>query len=79
MGFVMSLEHSPARQANYQITRPLRYTVKAAAEALGCSQLFIYELIHKGLLRAQGSKRKLWIPALSLDAYVESQPDYVPE
>jgi excisionase family DNA binding protein len=82
---VLSLDASPNRaerrraasNRQYEI-KPLRYTVQETAAALRCSRLHVYDLIKRGLLRAQGTKRKIWITAASLEGYVENEPDYQP-
>jgi excisionase family DNA binding protein len=61
----------------YEI-KPLRYTVAEVSLALRCSQLFVYELIKQGRLKAQGSRRKLWVTAQSVEDYFASQPEYRP-
>ena len=61
----------------YEI-KPIRFTVRDVSTILRCTKVFVYQLIKKGALRAQGSKRKLWVTAASLEAYVESLPDWQP-
>ena len=65
------------QESNFEI-RPLRYTVRDVSTLLRCTKVFVYQLIKKGALKAQGSRRKLWVTAASLEAYLESLPDWQP-
>jgi hypothetical protein len=42
----------------YYEIKPLRYTVRDVSTLLRCTKVFVYQLIKKGALRAQGSRRK---------------------
>jgi excisionase family DNA binding protein len=62
----------------YYEIKPLRYTVRDVSTLLRCTKVFVYQLIKKGALRAQGSRRKLWVTAESLERYVASLPEWRP-
>jgi excisionase family DNA binding protein len=62
----------------YYEIKPLRYTVRDVSTLLRCTKVFVYQLIKKGAIRAQGSRRKLWITAASLEEYLASLPDWQP-
>ena len=82
----VNADHAPNRaerrreagnRSHYQI-KPLRYSVEETATALQCHRLHVYDLIRRGLLKAQGTRRKIWITAASLEGYVANEADYVP-
>ena len=66
-----------ASNRQYEI-RPLRYGVTDVCTMLGCQRMFVYRLIKQGLLKAHGTKRKLWVTAASLESYLDSLPEYQP-
>jgi len=62
----------------YYEIRPIRYTVRDVSTLLRCTKPFVYALIKKGAVKAQGSRRKFWITAASLDEYLTNLPDWQP-
>jgi excisionase family DNA binding protein len=71
------LRRHDSNRGHYEI-KPLRYTVRDVSTLLRCTKVFVYQLIKKGALRAQGSRRKLWVTAESLETYVANLPDWQP-
>jgi hypothetical protein len=66
-----------SNRARFEL-RPLRYSTADVTVLLRCTRVFVHKLIKAGALRAVGSKRKLWITADSLEAYLASLPDWQP-
>lgn len=66
-----------SNRARFEI-RPLRYSTADICVLLRCTRVFVHKLIKAGALRAVGSKRKLWVTADSLEAYLASLPDWRP-
>jgi excisionase family DNA binding protein len=58
--------------------RPLRYSTRDVAMLLRCTNVFVLKLIKSGHLKAQGSRRKVWITAASLEEYFSGLPDWRP-
>jgi hypothetical protein len=62
----------------YYEIKPLRYSVRDVTTMLRCTRPFVWSLIHAGKLKAQGSRRKIWITASSVEEYFNSLPDWEP-
>jgi excisionase family DNA binding protein len=56
----------------------LAYSMAEAGQAIGRSRSTIYELVHQGKLRAVRSGGRTLIPRASLEAYVDSLPEWQP-
>jgi excisionase family DNA binding protein len=56
----------------------LAYSMAEAGQAIGRSRSTIYDLVHQGKVRAVRSGGRTLIPRASLEAYVESLPEWQP-